>query len=872
MRCNLPSVLRGKMRYLAVLLCLSSTLPVTVARAQKAPEVPGVPSPRLNIVMPSGGRAGSSFEVTVTGADVDEAQGLLFSQPGILAELIAPQADSTTGAAPQKPAAKPDGHGPVRFKVTIAANTPLGIHDVRLINKWGVSNPRAFVVGDLAEVLEAEPNNDVPEAQRVELNSTVSGVISAPTDVDYYVFRGKRGQRVVVSCLASSIDSRLRAALELYDSSGRQLAFNRHYQDNDALLDCTLANDGDYFVRLFEFTHTQGGADHFYRLTVSTAPWIDAIAPVVVEPGKTTLLTVYGRNLPGGQPDPTAAQDGCVLEKALVMVDVPNDPATLQRLNFYGRIPPQAAALDGFEFRLRNASGTSNPFLLTYARAPVVLSNETNHSPATAQPVVLPCEISGRFTKRRECDWYVFAAKKDEIYSIEVLSERLSAPNDVHFTLRRLDTRQELANLDDNTEVLTPVAFYNRTDDPPAYRFVVPADGLYQLRVAGYGTETRVGPRHFYRVRITPERPDFHLIVMPPEDKAPHGCCVRQSGNEYCNVLIWRKEGFDGPVTLTVEGLPTGLYCPPQVIGPHLKQAALVLSADLHAPEWAGEIKVKGTAIINGQTVVREARPASITWPVSAQVPGIPAISRLDRSLMLAVRGLAPFTLAATTEKTTVVVDSRFNLTVKLARLFLFKGDVSVAPVDPATHLPAGLTFGNNNQPVTIPVGREDATLVAVTLSSNVLPGTYNFVLRGTAQIPFKRDPLATQETTVNVILSANPVLLTVLPNQVAKITVDNATPTLKVGSQIELPIRLTRLYDYAGEFKVRLLLPAEMNGFSADEITIPAGKNEARILLRAPADATPGNRPNLVVQAVAIVHDNTPLTHEARINVNVVK
>jgi len=53
--------------------------------------------------------------------------------------------------------------------VTIAPDTPLGLHDVRLVNKWGISNPRAFAVGDLPEVLEKEPNNDVNQAQRVEL-------------------------------------------------------------------------------------------------------------------------------------------------------------------------------------------------------------------------------------------------------------------------------------------------------------------------------------------------------------------------------------------------------------------------------------------------------------------------------------------------------------------------------------------------------------------------------------------------------------------------------------------------------------------------------------------------------------------------------
>jgi len=76
----------------------------------------------------------------------------------------------------------------------------------------------------------------VEQAQRVELNSTINGSMAAPTDVDYYVFKGKKDQRVVLSCLASTIDSRFHAALELYDS----LRF--HTVDNDRLLVYSKAN------------------------------------------------------------------------------------------------------------------------------------------------------------------------------------------------------------------------------------------------------------------------------------------------------------------------------------------------------------------------------------------------------------------------------------------------------------------------------------------------------------------------------------------------------------------------------------------------------------------------------------------------------
>jgi hypothetical protein len=160
---------------------------------------------------------------------------------------------------------------------------------------------------------------------------------------------------------------------------------------------------------------------------------------------------------------------------------------------------------------------------------------------------------------------------------------------------------------------------------------------------------------------------------------------------------------------------------------------------------------------------------------------------------------------------------------------------------------------------------------VTVDVKTSVPPGTYNLVLRGTVQVPFGKDPMAKKANT-NIVLPANPITLTVLPNQVAKISVTNANPTLKIGAQTEVAIKLTRMHDYKGQFKVLLVLPADMKGISADEITIPAGEDEAKIVLRAPADAAPGNRQNLVVRAVALINGNTPLSHEAKINVNVVK
>ncbi|HEY7157447.1 MAG TPA: PPC domain-containing protein [Gemmataceae bacterium] len=847
------------------LLCAGAGL-LFAGSAHAQPKVgSNLPAPRLMTVMPPGGKIGSSVEVTFTGTDLEEPEHLLFSHPGIKAEpLAAPEAPPKPDPKQPQPKQKKGMGKPVvsRFKVTLAPNVPPGVHDVRFVNKWGVSNPRAFVAGDLNEALEKEPNNDVEQAQRVELNTTVNGSMANPTDVDYYVFAGKKGQRVVFSCLASTIDSRFHAGLEVYNSKGKQLAAGRDYNNNDALTDCTLSEDGDYFVRLFHFTHTQGTAEHFYRLSISTTPWIDAIFPCVVEPGKTTAVTVYGRNLPGGKAEPSALVDDRMVEKITVNVAAPSN--TGQQLAFGGLVAPKMAGLDGFEYRVRNDAGWSNPFPLTLARAPVVHDNGNNDTPATAQPVTLPCEIAGHVEKPRDRDWYTFTAKKGEVYNIEILSDRLGAPTYMYFMLR--DAKTDLKESDDNPDILSR-KFYARSEDPQAYRFVVPADGAYQLMVSSRLADTVAGPRHFYRVRIAPPQPDFHLVALAAGEYRPAGTTVLAGGQQAFTVFAVRQDGFIGDIALTAEGLPAGVTAAPQTLGGDLRESRLVLSAAKEAAVWTGEIKIKGTAVLNGKLVTREARSASIVWPVQIG-QNIPTISRVDRTLMLAVRPGAPWSLTGASDKPALTQGDKGTLKVKLARLSPdFKTPLIVQAM--ATELPKGLTL-NNNQPVTIAANAAEGSL-AINVQPNVQPGIYTIVLYTQAQMPYNKDPMAKQKPNTAVVLPSAPITLTILPKSLAKLSLSAPNATVKIGQQTEVAVKVARQYGYEGEFKVQVVLPPNAKGVQIGEVVIPAGKDEAKLIVKSAAEAQPVNLPNLVVKATAMYQGHAT-THEVKLNVNVVK
>jgi hypothetical protein len=824
-----------------------------------------LPTPRITVVTPCGGKAGTTVEVTFTGTDTNDPKNLIFSHPAIKATPI---------AAPEPkidPKAKGKGKGPKgmnkqaqvsKFSVTIPPNVPPGNYDVRLAGEYGVSNPRVFVVGELAEVMEKEPNSDVDQAQRINQGTTVNGAVNAPTDVDYFVFAGKKGQRVVVHCAGASIDSRLTPELKLFDAAGRQVAAHRPPPGADGLVDYTLPEDGDYYVRLCQFTYTLGGPEYFYRLSVSTAPWIDAVFPPVVEPGKTSKVTLYGRNLPGGKLDPSVVLDGRVLEALTVEVTAPKDPEALQRLGYTGHVAPVSATLDGFEYRLRTPAGLSNPVPLFFAHAPVVLENPANDTQETAQQIPVPCEVAGRIEKRRDRDWYAFTAKKGDVYSITLDSHRLGAPTDMFLLVYNGTGKQvtEMVQLDDDPVTLSPNRFYSLTRDPPTYRFAAPADGKYYVLVYSHLGDTLAGPEHVYRLRVAPERPDFRLIVMPPDTYRPDTCILGKGGNRNYTVFAQRLDGFKGDITLSFDKLPPGVSCRPQTIGPAQKQVNLVLSAEDNAPDFVGEVKLRGTAVIKGAKVQREARPATITWQVQPQ-QNIPTVTRLDRNLMLVVHGKAPFNLSITKDTETVTLGGRVTVPVKLKRLQAdFKAPLQIQPLP--QEYPPGMTFG----PMTIAPGKDVATL-NLNVPTNVPPGTYNFVLRGFA--PLAPGPKA---KAVNVVMPSTPLTIIVLPKQVATLSVSNPNPTVKLGKDVELLVKVNRQYDFEGEFKVHLELPKGMQGVTADPVVILPGQNEAKLVLRVPTNAAPGNRPNLIVRAVATVNGNVALNHDAKINVNITK
>jgi hypothetical protein len=838
-------------------LALIASLSVYQSRASAQ-----LPTARLFSIFPAGAKQGTTVEVTITGGDLEEVNQLYFDHPGLKAEWIQEMKDG-------KPVPVP-AVGPAKFKITVAPDVPLGLHDVRAIGRFGISNPRTFMVGDVIEVNEVEPNNVLAQSTRLLADKvpgiTVNGQINGATDVDHFLLQARAGQRVLVDCIAQRIDSRLNARLTLMTAAGKMIAANDDFHERDPFLDVTIPADGDYVVSIADQVY-DGSPEYFYRLNIGTLPFIDYVLPPAAAPGTNGPFTVYGRNLPGGQPVPGVAVDGRPLEQITANIAVPADPIAQQRISYSGIVLPRESIADAFEYRITTPQGSSNSVRIGITTLPVVAGAEPNDSADKAQPITTPCEIYGQFQAPRDVDWYSFAAKPNEQLILEVISQRLGFPTDAVMLLRRVSDGAEitLPNPDDDENSPQGLAqrFATRSDDQLSTSPNL-AEGQYQLAIRHQYGEANGGPRLVYRLRVRPQQPDFRILAIhqtpaiPNVPNPPDSLVIRQGGNQHLDVYVIRRDGFSGEVTVQVQGLPEGVTCPTVTIGPNQPYAPLVFSAAENAAEAVANITISGTGTIAGQQAVREARPAALTWPTDPNQQ-IRSQARLARTLPLAVRAGAPYRIVVAPDNTSISRGLPLKLKLQITRRGEFKDQVANIV---ALSLPPNV----QNPAASIPANQNEIE-VTYNLPPNTPVGTYTVALRGNAPaVPFTKDPEGKNKQNVQVGDVTTPVIVRV--TDPLSLALETPTVAVKKGANAKVMATITRLGGFAGTVKVQLAgLPGNV---SAKPIDLAQDATKAELLIEAAANANNGTFADVKVQAIAAVGGQNITIESPKISMNV--
>lgn len=694
---------------------------------------------RLLAIMPPGAKSGSTIEVTVNGQDLDDAKELRFSNSNITANVA----------------------GTNKFKVEIGRSVPPGIYDARVVGRYGISNPRAFAVGTLAEMTLDKVPTTREAAKDIPLNSVVNARAEANA-IQYFQVAAHENERVLVRCEAREIDSRLEPVLAVLDESGHEIGHNRH----GGILDFTVASDGIFMIKIHD-TIFRGGTEYWYRLSVGTFAHVDFAFPPVVVPGK-NKVALFGRNLSGGKLRNDLIADGKPLEEIDADLDVPTD-STARRASLAGMpLMPAQTGLEWFAYRFPSTQGAANPVLFSIANAKIIPEIETNHAPETAQKISLPCEIAGRFGGRNNRDWFTFEAKKGETYWIEVVSHRLGLPTDPLVVVQRVsgNTTSDVLELNDS-EANFGGAEFNTSHRDPSGKFEVKEDGTYRLLVRDLFAQVHPDARLVYHLSIRKPAPDFKLVALPqagpPAKKEAKDIPVtslssRRGETVAMKVFVWRRDGFNGEIAVTVEDLPSGIAASPCRVESGKNSGLLFLTAANDTRPSRTAITVRGTT--SGTDLSQVAAPATLVWG-TADPANEAATARVAADNTLALtEETASVRVHAASNLIETVVGKAVKVNFLIERQKSFSGAVKLKPV--------GLAALDSVPELEIDAKATNLVLQIDLREKKIPVGTHVFALQGSAQGKLATDDKKKSKDAALTFYSA-PVLLRVNPAPVAQ-------------------------------------------------------------------------------------------------------
>jgi hypothetical protein len=568
-----------------------------------------------------------------------------------------------------------------QYTVEIAAECEPGLYEAHVMTRLGLSSGRVFAVGSLPEVVQAPGNTTVAAAQELKLNSVCNAVVTSRA-ADHYRFEARQGQRVVVDCASRGIDSKLEATLVIADRTGRDLLVERR----SGVIDFQVPESGQYLIKVHELTY-QGGPAFYYRLTL--------------------------RELP---PD----------------VPVQRHPATSLVSSFSW--PPVGLA-------------------------PRAATIEVEPNDDTAQGITLPADISGSFATAADTDLFEFEAHKGEEWWIEVASERLGLPTDPSVIVQHVagtagnETVTDVAEFQDIPSPVKVSSNGYAYDGPPYNagsadvlgKLVIQQDGRHRISVTDLFGGTRNDPSNVYRLIIRKAQPDFAVVAWPLHMELRNGdraalskpLSLRGGSTQVLEVVALRRDGFEGDIELTLEGLPDGVTAQGIRIPAGKTRGLIVVSAAEGAPRGLSMASLIARARLGEEVVTRDGHLATVAWPIPDSWGEIP-YPRLATQIPVSVGGvdLAPLTIAPAAGR---IVEARVGDKATITFRNVRRSDFSGATA-PLRCVGAGF---ESTAALDVPLAGESAQVVIDLAALKTAPGDYPLAYLGYAVAKYRHQPEA---------------------------------------------------------------------------------------------------------------------------------
>ena len=568
------------------------------------------------------------------------------------------------------------------YVIAITPECPIGVHEARVMTRLGISSSRAFNVSGMPEVTQTGTNTSLETAMALEVDSICNASVARQA-IDYFTFEAVSNQRIVVDCAAWGIDSKLKPVVVIADAEGSDLLVNRR----GGMLDFVAPETAKYVVKVHDLTFA-GGPQYFYRLALHSPA------------------------------------DGEVVTRQ-----------------------PSVESVSSFSWPPTSLSDDA-----------VVAEIEPNNVHNEAQQITLPCDISGSFFPQADVDTFEFTAKQGEIWWVEVASERLGLPTDPSIIVQHVSREgdgERLTDVVEFSDIPSPVKVSSNgySYDGPPYnagssdiigRLEIAQDGLHRLQIRDLFGGTRSDPQNVYRLVIRRAAPDFALVGWALHMTLRNGdrnalskpIALRGGSTMALEVVVIRRDGFDGEIELLMDNLPEGVTATALNIPAGESQGKMLITAAADAPRGLTSADFYGRATIDGEVAIRSCRLASMQWPVPNAWSEIPS-PRLQSSIPVSVCGseLAPITIAAV-DDAVLEVTAGETLTIPLVhtRRTEFSG--------PTINLKTWCSSGIGNIPSFDAPLTEDASEAVLDLAAlKTQPGEYTIAFYGSAVAMHRNNP-----------------------------------------------------------------------------------------------------------------------------------
>lgn len=467
----------------------------------------------LGYLLPAGGQVGTTVEIEAGGLNINKATKVLFSHPGITA-TIEPIKESA--ATKRKRRRLNDQSSPqladrVKIRITIAADVPCAMYDLRLQGASGVSNMLPFEVASYPNFMENK-RSQIKQPNLVNaLPAVLCGYVT-PGGVDYFRFEGKGGETIVaavkarqlVPYIADAVPGWFQPVIKIINSEGREVAYSDDYHHNvDPVIITTLPKDDNYTLIIHDAIY-RGREDFNYRIHLGQIPFVTGRYPAYGTAGKAVKQQIKGVNL-----DKTTEKIK-LKKEGYNHITSTNDIGTSNAVSFYA-LPKGVKHIQ---------------------------------SPKEGAMLNLGTAISDSLTATSRIKRYRIFAQVRQPIIVELIGRRNGSRIDAVMRLR--DARGKVVAKADDTE--DPMQGMMTFHADPVLKHTPKQSGMMILEVEdlyqGYGEE------YHYLLRRHSQLPAFNAFASPANITIPAG------GTSSFRVDVTGK--LKRPAHLVVNGLPKG--------------------------------------------------------------------------------------------------------------------------------------------------------------------------------------------------------------------------------------------------------------------------------------------------------------------------